>query len=514
MNQSFASLGLIDPLLKAIDELNYREPTPVQQKSIPSLLEGKDMLAAAQTGTGKTAAYSLPIIQKIAESGVRAKPKEVTALILAPTRELAAQIHENITAYSKYLDIRSALVFGGVNLKPQTAALARGVDILIATPGRLLDHLGQKHVSLSAVKFLVLDEADRMLDMGFIHDIRKLIKLIPENRQSLLFSATFSPEIRKLADSLLNSPVSVEISPNKESALIEQQAYAVPKNRKRELLRDLIVDEKWSQVLVFTRMKHAANRLCQQLIKDGLTDAFHNYHMGITAENICEQWGLTREELDEFAAWSQNKCEKAMAEGKFKDEIVPVEVKKKKETILVDTDEGPRKGITKEGLAKLRPAFKKDGMVTAGNASGINDGAAALIVMSEEKAKELGVTPMATWIGGELAGCDPAIMGIGPVYSTRKVMKKLGMEIGDFDLIEANEAFAAQSVAVGKDLGFDLSKLNVNGGAIALGHPVGCSGARILVSLLYEMQKEDVHTGLATLCVGGGMGCSAVVKRD
>ena len=250
------------------------------------------------------------------------------------------------------------------------------------------------------------------------------------------------------------------------------------------------------------------------MIKDGLTDAFHNYHMGITAENICEQWGLTREELDEFAAWSQNKCEKAMAEGKFKDEIVPVEVKKKKETILVDTDEGPRKGITKEGLAKLRPAFKKDGMVTAGNASGINDGAAALIVMSEEKAKELSVTPMATWIGGELAGCDPAIMGIGPVYSTRKVMKKLGMEIGDFDLIEANEAFAAQSVAVGKDLGFDLSKLNVNGGAIALGHPVGCSGARILVSLLYEMQKEDVHTGLATLCVGGGMGCSAVVKRD
>lgn len=250
------------------------------------------------------------------------------------------------------------------------------------------------------------------------------------------------------------------------------------------------------------------------MIKDGLTDAFHNYHMGITAENICEQWGLTREELDEFAAWSQNKCEKAMAEGKFKDEIVPVEVKKKKETILVDTDEGPRKGITKEGLAKLRPAFKKDGMVTAGNASGINDGAAALIVMSEEKAKELGVTPMATWIGGELAGCDPAIMGIGPVYSTRKVMKKLGMEIGDFDLIEANEAFAAQSVAVGKDLGFDLSKLNVNGGAIALGHPVGCSGARILVSLLYEMQKEDVHTGLVTLCVGGGMGCSAVVKRD
>ena len=250
------------------------------------------------------------------------------------------------------------------------------------------------------------------------------------------------------------------------------------------------------------------------MVNDALWDAFNQYHMMITAENVAEQYGITREELDEFSANSQQKCEAAIAAGKFKDEIVPVEVKKKKETILVDTDEGPRKGITKEGLAKLRPAFKKDGMVTAGNASGINDGAAALIVMSEEKAKELGVTPMATWIGGELAGCDPAIMGIGPVYSTRKVMKKLGMEIGDFDLIEANEAFAAQSVAVGKDLGFDLSKLNVNGGAIALGHPVGCSGARILVSLLYEMQKEDVHTGLATLCVGGGMGCSAVVKRD
>mgnify|MGYP000037610440 CR=1 FL=1 len=249
------------------------------------------------------------------------------------------------------------------------------------------------------------------------------------------------------------------------------------------------------------------------MIKDGLTDAFHNYHMGITAENICEQWGLTREELDEFAAWSQNKCEKAMAEGKFKDEIVPVEVKKKKETILVDTDEGPRKGITKEGLAKLRPAFKKDGMVTAGNASGINDGAAALIVMSEEKAKELGVTPMATWIGGELAGCDPAIMGIGPVYSTRKVMKKLGMEIGDFDLIEANEAFAAQSIAVARDLHFDMSKVNVNGGAIALGHPVGASGCRILVTLLHEMQKRDSHRGLATLCIGGGMGCSTIVER-
>lgn len=251
------------------------------------------------------------------------------------------------------------------------------------------------------------------------------------------------------------------------------------------------------------------------LLKDALTDAFGGYHMGITAENICEQWGLTREQLDEFAANSQQKCEAAIAAGKFKDEIVPVEVKTKKATIVVDTDEGPRKGVTAESLSKLRPAFKKDGgLVTAGNASGINDGAAAIIVMSEEKAKELGVTPMATWIAGELAGVEPSIMGIGPVAATQKTMKKVGMEIGDFDLIEANEAFAAQSVAVGHDLGFDLSKLNVNGGAIALGHPVGCSGCRILVTLLYEMQKRDAKTGLATLCVGGGMGAAAIVKRD
>lgn len=249
------------------------------------------------------------------------------------------------------------------------------------------------------------------------------------------------------------------------------------------------------------------------LLKDALTDAFGGYHMGITAENIAEQWNLTREQLDEFAAWSQNKCIKAMEEGRFKDEIVPMEIKKKKETIIFDTDEGPRTGVTAESIAKLRPAFKEGGMVTAANASGINDGAAALIVMSEEKAKELGVTPMAEWIGGELAGVEPSVMGIGPVAATRKVMGKLGMTIDAFDLIEANEAFAAQSVAVGHDLGVDLNKLNVNGGAIGLGHPVGCSGARILVTLLYEMQKRDVHTGLATLCVGGGMGCAAVVKR-
>lgn len=250
------------------------------------------------------------------------------------------------------------------------------------------------------------------------------------------------------------------------------------------------------------------------LLRDALHDAFGGYHMGITAENIAEEWGLTRQQLDEFAAWSQNKCEKARAEGKFKDEIIPVEVKKKKETILFDTDEGPRDGVTVESLSKLRPAFKEGGKVTAGNASGINDGAAAIIVMSEEKAKELGVTPMATWIGGELAGVEPRIMGIGPVASTRKVMEKKGYKIEDFDLIEANEAFAAQSVAVGHDLGFDMDKLNVNGSAIALGHPVGASGCRILVTLLYEMQRRHAKKGLATLCVGGGMGCSAIVEMD
>lgn len=254
--------------------------------------------------------------------------------------------------------------------------------------------------------------------------------------------------------------------------------------------------------------------LIDTLIIDALQDAFGGYHMGITAENICEDWGLTRQELDRFAAISQQKAEKAIKDGKFKEEIIPVEVKQKKQTIIFDTDEGPRAGVTEESISKLRPAFKEDGMVTAANASGINDGAAAIIVMSEEKAKELGIKPMATWIAGELAGVEPRIMGIGPVAATKKVLKKTGMSIGDFDLIEANEAFAAQSVAVQKELGFNPDILNVNGGAIALGHPVGCSGARILVTLLYEMQRRDAKTGLATLCVGGGMGCAAIVKRD
>ena len=254
--------------------------------------------------------------------------------------------------------------------------------------------------------------------------------------------------------------------------------------------------------------------LVDTMVKDALWDAFNDYHMITTADNIARQWNLTREELDEFALKSQQKACAAIENGAFKDEIVPVEVKKKKETVIFDTDEGPRQGSTIEGLAKLRP-INPDGFVTAGNASGINDGAAAVVVMSEEKAKELGVKPMATFVAGALAGVDPSIMGIGPVAASKKAMAKAGYKIEDFDIIEANEAFAAQSVAVGKELGIDVDKqLNPNGGAIALGHPVGASGARIFVTLLHEMKKKGAKKGLATLCIGGGMGCATIVEME
>ena len=256
-------------------------------------------------------------------------------------------------------------------------------------------------------------------------------------------------------------------------------------------------------------------KLVDVMIRDGLSDAFSGVHMGITAENICEQWGLTREELDQFAAASQQKAEAAIAAGKFKDEIVPVEIPQKKgDPKIFDTDEFPRAGVTAEGLAGLKPAFKKDGMVTAANASGINDSGAAVIVMSKEKADELGIKPMATIKSYASAGVDPQIMGIGPVPATQKALAKAGLEIKDIDLIEANEAFAAQSVAVGKELGFDASKLNVNGGAIALGHPIGASGCRILITLLYEMARRDAKTGLATLCIGGGQRTALIVERN
>ena len=257
------------------------------------------------------------------------------------------------------------------------------------------------------------------------------------------------------------------------------------------------------------RMNNA--RIVDCMVNDALTDAFNNYHMGITAENVAEKYGITREMQDEFAAASQQKCEAAMKAGAFDAEIVGVPVKVKKETVMFDKDEFPRAGVTAEGLSKLKPAFKADGTVTAANASGINDGAAAVIVMSAEKAAELGVKPMARWIGGASAGVEPSIMGIGPAAASEKLFKKVGMSINDMDVIEANEAFAAQSLAVGKLLGWDASKVNPKGGAIALGHPVGASGCRILVTLLHEM--EAGQKGLATLCIGGGMGVSTIVEK-
>lgn len=256
-------------------------------------------------------------------------------------------------------------------------------------------------------------------------------------------------------------------------------------------------------------------KVVDSMIRDGLWCAFNDYHMGITAENLCDQYGLTREEQDVFAAWSQEKAIRAIAEGRFSDEIVPVITPQKKgDPIVFDTDEFPRAGVTAESLGKLKASFKKDGSVTAGNASGINDGAAALLIMSREKADQLGVKPLARIVANASAGVDPKVMGIGPVPATKRVLEKAGLTLAQIDLIEANEAFAAQSLAVGKELGIDRDKLNVNGGAIALGHPIGASGARILVTLVHEMQKRsDVRHTLATLCIGGGQGVATILEK-
>lgn len=260
------------------------------------------------------------------------------------------------------------------------------------------------------------------------------------------------------------------------------------------------------------RMGHG--QLIDSMIADGLTDIFNNYHMGITAENIAEQWNISREEQDKFAALSQNKAEKAQKEGKFKDEIIPVQVPQRKgDPIIVDTDEFPKHGTTIDKLAKLRPAFKKDGTVTAANASGINDGAAMLIVMAKEKAEQLGLKPLVTIKSYGSAALDPKIMGYGPVPATKKALERANMTIEDIDLVEANEAFASQSIAVVKDLNLDPEKVNVNGGSIALGHPIGASGARILITLIHEMLKRESKTGLATLCIGGGQGTAIIVER-
>ena len=255
-------------------------------------------------------------------------------------------------------------------------------------------------------------------------------------------------------------------------------------------------------------------QMVDMMVNDGLWDAFNGYHMGITAENVAEQWGITREELDEFSVISQNRAEAAIKAGKFKDEIVPVEIPQKKgDPIIFDTDEFPKFGTTMDKVAKLKPAFKKDGIVTAANASGINDAGAAVVVMSKEKADELGIKPLCTIKSYASAGVDPSIMGVGPIPASQKALAKAGLTIEDIDLVEANEAFAAQSLAVRKDLNLDPEKTNVNGGAIAIGHPIGASGCRILITLIYEMMKRDSKYGLATLCIGGGMGTALIVER-
>ncbi|HEX2527647.1 MAG TPA: acetyl-CoA C-acetyltransferase [Geminicoccus sp.] len=263
-----------------------------------------------------------------------------------------------------------------------------------------------------------------------------------------------------------------------------------------------------------TGAKMGSVDMVDTMIKDGLWDAFNGYHMGNTAENVAEKWQITREQQDAFAVASQNKAEAAVKNGRFKDEIIPVTIKSRKGDVVVEQDEYPRFGATIEAMQKLRPAFSKEGSVTAGNASGINDGAAAVVVMTADEANKRGLTPLARIVSWAQAGVDPAIMGSGPIPASRSALKKAGWSVDDLDLIEANEAFAAQACAVNKDLGWDTDKVNVNGGAIALGHPVGASGARVLVTLLHEMQKRDAKKGLATLCIGGGMGIALCVARD
>ncbi|MFA6789149.1 MAG: DEAD/DEAH box helicase [Arcobacteraceae bacterium] len=271
---SFSTLGLNASLLKAIAEQGYTQPTPIQQKAIPLILAKKDVLAGAQTGTGKTAGFTLPLLQLLSQKKPNTQKREVRALILTPTRELAAQVGESVTTYGKYLDINSIVIFGGVGINPQISALKKGVDILTATPGRLLDHIGQKTLNLSHVEFLILDEADRMLDMGFINDIKKVLSLLPKNRQNLLFSATFSDEIKRLADGLLNNPILIEVAKrNESSAQVSQKVFTLDKERKKDLLVHLIKEDNMQQALVFTKTKHGANKLCEHLIKCGISSA-------------------------------------------------------------------------------------------------------------------------------------------------------------------------------------------------------------------------------------------------
>ncbi|MCB2289886.1 acetyl-CoA C-acetyltransferase [Clostridium sp. CS001] len=337
-----------------------------------------------------------------------------------------------------------------------------------------------------------------VLSAGLGQNVARQISIhagIPEEASALTINKICGSGLRAIsmaAQFIIAGDADVVLAGGTES--MSNAAYVLPNNR-------------WGQ-------RMGDGTVVDTMIKDGLWDAFNDYHMGITAENIAEQWNLTREDQDNFALRSQLRAEAAIKEGKFKDEIVPVTVPQRKgEPIIFDTDEFPKMGSTIEKLSKLKPAFKKDGTVTAGNASGINDCAVMFIVMSKDKADQLGLKPLVTIKSYASGGVDPRIMGYGPVPATRKALQKAGMNVEDLDLIEANEAFAAQSLAVAKDLDFDMEKVNVNGGAIALGHPVGASGARILITLIYEMIKRDAKTGLATLCIGGGQGTAIIVER-
>lgn len=337
-----------------------------------------------------------------------------------------------------------------------------------------------------------------VLSAGLGQNVARQISIhagIPEESSALTINKICGSGLRAIsmaAQFIIAGDADVVLAGGTES--MSNAAYVLPNNR-------------WGQ-------RMGDGTVVDTMIKDGLWDAFNDYHMGITAENIAEQWNLTREDQDKFALRSQLRAEAAIKEGKFKDEIVPVMVPQRKgEPIIFDTDEFPKMGSTIEKLSKLKPAFKKDGTVTAGNASGINDCAVMFIVMSKDKATQLGLKPLVTIKSYASGGVDPKIMGYGPVPATRKALQKAGITVEDLDLVEANEAFAAQSLAVAKDLGLDMEKVNVNGGAIALGHPVGASGARILITLIYEMIKRDAKTGLATLCIGGGQGTSIIVER-
>ena len=355
-------------------------------------------------------------------------------------------------------------------------------------------------IKRAGIKAAIVEEViiGNVLSSGLGQNVARQISIhagISEEASALTINKVCGSGLRAVsmaAQFIMTGDAEVVLAGGTES--MSNAPYILPSNR-------------WGQ-----RMGDGA--VVDTMIKDGLWDAFNDYHMGITAENIAEQWHLTREEQDEFALRSQFKAEKAIKEGKFKDEIVPVAVPQRKgEPIIFDTDEYPKVGSTIEKLSKLKPAFKKDGTVTAGNASGINDCAVMFIVMSKDKAVELGLTPLVTIKSYASSGVDPKIMGYGPVPATKKAMQKAGITVEDLDLIEANEAFAAQSLAVVRELGLDIEKVNVNGGAIALGHPVGASGARILITLIYEMIKRDAKTGLATLCIGGGQGTAIIVER-